>query len=66
LKRRFYTLLEIYEKSSNLIAFSESIALPVYLLRFAFDYQFNESFEAQYEEDLCIFPEDVILEGASE
>ncbi len=36
--------------------------LPVFLLKFAFQYQFDESFGPEYEEDRCIFPSDISAE----
>ncbi len=40
----------------------ESLILPVYLLKFAFDYQFKESFDPEYEDDICIFPANLELD----
>jgi hypothetical protein len=32
------------------------LQFPVYLLKFGFNYQFDESFDPLYEEDRCIYP----------
>ncbi len=34
----------------------------MYLLKFAFDYQFNESFDPEYDDDICIFPANLELD----
>ena len=61
IRKRFYHLLDFYKMhlaKDLCLQLYEALMLPVFLIRFAFGFQFSLRYDER-EEGLCIFPADI-------